>query len=59
MNYVYPEIITVSADIVDYTVRKITFFEVDEEDVRTILKIADFPKEQVIEDDLSFEGGIK
>lgn len=56
MNYMYPEIFTVSADIVSDTVKQITFFEVDEEDIRTILKIADFPEDSVIEEALSFEG---
>ena len=56
MNYMYPEIFTVSADATDDTVRQITFFEVDAADIRTILKIANFPDEPVIEEALSFEG---
>lgn len=54
-NYAYPEIFTVSADIANDTVRQITFFEVDAEDIQTILKIADFSEEPVIEEALSFE----
>lgn len=38
------------------TVKQITFFEVDSADIRTILEIANFPDEIVIEEALSFEG---
>ena len=55
-NYMYPEIFTLSADSASDAVEQITFFAVDEEDVRNILKIADFPKNPVIEEVLSFEG---
>ncbi|EDP68065.1 hypothetical protein CAT7_00860 [Carnobacterium sp. AT7] len=56
MNYMYPEIFIVSSDVADDTVRQITFFEVDAEDIQTILKMANFPEEPVIEEALSFEG---
>ncbi len=52
----YPEIFTVSSDAADGTVKQITFFEVDAADIRTILEIANFPDEPVIEEVLSFEG---
>lgn len=55
MNYMYPEIFTLSADVADDTARQITFLEVDTDDIQMILKIADFPEEPVIEEALSFE----
>ncbi|MEK4947809.1 hypothetical protein [Carnobacterium sp. FSL W8-0810] len=47
-----------SADVENDTVSQITFFEVGEKDIRTILKIADFPEEPAIEEALSFDGDL-
>lgn len=58
MNDMYPEIFTVSADAADDTVKQITFFEVDAADIRTIVEIANFPDDPVIEEALSFEGDL-
>lgn len=55
-NYMYPEIFTLSADSASDVVEQITFFALDKEEVRDILKIADFPENPVIEKVLSFEG---
>ncbi|MFL2146456.1 hypothetical protein [Desemzia sp. FAM 24101] len=57
-HYMYPEIFTVTADVASDTVQKITFFDVEEEEIRDILKIADFPEDPVIEEALSFEGDL-
>lgn len=59
MNYMYPDIFTVSADAESDRVQQITFFDVDEEDIRTILDIASFPEDPVIEEALSYEGELK
>lgn len=58
-NYMYPEIFTLSADSASDAVEQITFFALDKEEVRDILKIADFPENPVIEEALSFEGELK
>ena len=58
MYYMYPEIFTVTADPASDTVQQITFFDVDEEEIRDILKIADFPEDPVIQEALSFEGDL-
>ena len=58
-NYMYPEIFTLSADSTNDAVKQITFFAVNKEEVRDILKIADFPENPVIEEVLSFEGELK
>lgn len=58
-NYMYPEIFTLSADSASDAVEQITFFAVDKEEVRDILKTADFPENPVIEEVLSFEGELK
>lgn len=55
-NYMYPEIFTLTADSASDAVKQITFFGVDKEEIRDILKIADFPENPVIEEVLSFEG---
>lgn len=59
INYMYPEIFTLSADSASDAVEQITFFAIDKEEVRDILKIADFPENPVIEEVLSFEGELK
>ncbi|WP_414838604.1 hypothetical protein [Carnobacterium sp. TMP28] len=59
INYMYPSIFTVTADAANDTVRQITFFEVDEEDSRMILKKADFATNPLIEEALAFEGNLK
>ncbi len=58
-NYMYPEIFTLSAYSASDAVEQITFFGVDKEEVRDILKIADFPENLVIEEVLSFKGELK
>lgn len=58
-NYMYPSIFTVSADVTNDTVKQITFFEVDEEDIRTLLKTANFSKDPLIEEALAFEGDLR
>ncbi|MEK4947800.1 hypothetical protein [Carnobacterium sp. FSL W8-0810] len=58
-NYMYSEIFTLSADSASDAVEQITFFALDKEEVRDILKIADFPENPVIEEALSFEGELK
>ena len=59
INYMYPDIFTLSADSASDAVEQITFFAVDKEEVRDILKIADFRENPVIEEVLSFEGELK
>ena len=59
INYMYPEIFTLSADSASDAVEQITFFAIDKEEVRDILKIACFPENPVIEEVLSFEGELK
>lgn len=59
INYMYPDIFTLSADSASDAVEQITFFAVDKEEVRDILKIADFRENPVIEEVLSFEGKLK
>lgn len=59
INYMYPSIFTVTADVANDTVKQITFFEVDEDDIRTILKTANFSKDPLIEEALAFEGDLK
>lgn len=59
LNYFYLDIFTVSTDITIDTVQLITIFEIDTEDICTILKLAHFPEELVIEEELSFEWKMK
>ncbi|MCA9765901.1 MAG: hypothetical protein KC455_05740 [Carnobacterium sp.] len=59
INYMYPSVFTVTADLANDTVRQITFFEVDEEDSRMILKTAGFASSPLIEGALAFEGDLK
>ncbi|WP_188204267.1 hypothetical protein [Desemzia incerta] len=58
MNYMYPEIFNVTADATSDKVTQITFFDVNEEDIRNLLKTVGFPEDPIVEEALSFEGDL-